>query len=69
MRVTPSRDLPAVAGRKGAAGGIPPPPPSLSPRRGAKKFKALEAKEKAHQIEKVGKELRKLMPFIDAKEV
>jgi len=36
---------------------------------GAKKFKALEAKERAHQIEKVGKDLRRLMPFIDAKEV
>jgi ketol-acid reductoisomerase len=36
---------------------------------GAKKFRALEAKEKAHQVEKVGRELRKLMPFIDAKEI
>jgi len=36
---------------------------------GAKNFKALEAKERAHQVEKVGKELRRLMPFIDAKEV
>jgi ketol-acid reductoisomerase len=36
---------------------------------GAKKFKALEKKERAHQIEKVGKKLRRLMPFIDAKEI
>ena len=36
---------------------------------GGAKFKALEAKERAHQIEKVGKDLRRLMPFIDAKEV
>ena len=36
---------------------------------GAKKFKALEAKERAHQVEKVGKELRRLMPFVDAKEI
>jgi ketol-acid reductoisomerase len=36
---------------------------------GGKKFKALEAAERAHQIEKVGRELRRLMPFIDAKEV
>ena len=36
---------------------------------GAKKFKALEKKERAHPIEKVGKKLRRLMPFIDAKEI
>jgi len=36
---------------------------------GGKNFKALEAKEKAHLIEKVGRELRRLMPFVDAKEV
>jgi ketol-acid reductoisomerase len=36
---------------------------------GAKKFKALEKKEQAHQIEKVGVALRRLMPFIDAKEI
>jgi len=36
---------------------------------GAKKFKALEKKERAHQVEKVGKKLRRLMPFIDAKEI
>jgi ketol-acid reductoisomerase len=36
---------------------------------GAKKFKALEAKEKDLLIEQVGKKLRKLMPWINAKEV
>lgn len=36
---------------------------------GGEKFKALEATERAHQIETVGKEIRRLMPFIDAKEV
>jgi len=36
---------------------------------GGKKFKALEAAEKGRQVEKVGRELRRLMPFIDAKEV
>ena len=36
---------------------------------GGKKFKALEAAEKGRQIEKVGRELRRLMPFMDAKEV
>jgi len=36
---------------------------------GGKNFKALEAKEKAHLIEKVGRQLRRLMPFVDAKEV
>jgi len=36
---------------------------------GARKFKALEKKERARQIEKVGKKLRRLMPFIEAKEV
>jgi ketol-acid reductoisomerase len=36
---------------------------------GAKNFKALEAKERAHQVEKVGKCLRALMPFIKAAEV
>ena len=36
---------------------------------GARRFKALEKKERAHQIEKVGKKLRRLMPFIDAKEI
>jgi ketol-acid reductoisomerase len=38
-------------------------------RSGGKKFKDLEAKERAHQVEKVGRALRRLMPFIDAKEV
>jgi len=38
-------------------------------RSGGKKFKELEAKERAHQVEKVGRALRRLMPFIDAKEV
>ena len=36
---------------------------------GGKKFKALEAKERSHPVEKVGRALRRLMPFIDAKEV
>jgi ketol-acid reductoisomerase len=36
---------------------------------GGKKFKALEAAEKARQVENVGRALRRLMPFIDAKEV
>ncbi len=36
---------------------------------GAKAFKEMEAKERSHSIESVGKELRRLMPFIDAKEV
>jgi ketol-acid reductoisomerase len=36
---------------------------------GGKRFKNLEAKERAHQIEKVGRALRRLMPFIEAKEV
>jgi len=36
---------------------------------GGKKFRKLEATERAHQVEKVGKKLRRLMPFIDAKEV
>jgi ketol-acid reductoisomerase len=38
-------------------------------RSGGKKFKELEARERAHPVEKVGRELRRLMPFIDAKEV
>jgi ketol-acid reductoisomerase len=38
-------------------------------RSGGKKFKDLEAKERAHQVEKVGRALRRLMPFIEAKEV
>ena len=36
---------------------------------GGRKFRRLEATERAHQVEKVGKKLRRLMPFIDAKEV
>ena len=36
---------------------------------GGKKFKALEAKERSHPVEKVGRALRRLMPFIEAKEV
>jgi ketol-acid reductoisomerase len=32
-------------------------------------FKALRRRERAHQIEQVGKRLRKLMSWIDAKEV
>jgi len=36
---------------------------------GARKFRALEKKERARQIEKVGRKLRRLMPFIEAKEV
>jgi ketol-acid reductoisomerase len=36
---------------------------------GAKRFRALEAKERAHQVEKVGLQLRRLMPFVDAKEI
>ena len=36
---------------------------------GGKKFKALEAAERNHPVEKVGRALRRLMPFIDAKEV
>ena len=36
---------------------------------GAKKFRALEKAERDHQVEKVGRDLRRLMPFIDAKEV
>ncbi len=38
-------------------------------RSGGKRFKELEARERDHQIEKVGRELRKMMPFIDAKTV
>jgi len=38
-------------------------------RAGGKKFKALEAAERNHPVEKVGRALRRLMPFIDAKEV
>jgi ketol-acid reductoisomerase len=38
-------------------------------RSGGAKFKALEQTERNHPVEKVGKELRRLMPFIDAKEV
>jgi len=38
-------------------------------KKGGRKFKALEKKERAHQVEKVGRKLRRLMPFIDAKEV
>jgi ketol-acid reductoisomerase len=36
---------------------------------GGKKFKALEAAERNHPVEKVGRALRRLMPFIDAKEI
>ncbi|MGB2937636.1 MAG: ketol-acid reductoisomerase [Phycisphaerae bacterium] len=36
---------------------------------GGKKFKELEATERNHPVEKVGREIRRLMPFIDAKEV
>ena len=36
---------------------------------GGSKFKELEAAERAHQVETVGREIRRLMPFIDAKEV
>ncbi len=36
---------------------------------GGKRFKELEAKERAHPIEVVGREIRRMMPFIDAKEV
>ncbi len=38
-------------------------------RAGSKRFKALEAEERERHIETVGRELRRLMPFIDAKEV
>jgi ketol-acid reductoisomerase len=38
-------------------------------RSGGKRFKELEARERDHQIEKVGRQLRELMPFIDAKTV
>ena len=36
---------------------------------GARKFKALEKKERALMVEKVGRKLRRLMPFIEVKEV
>ena len=36
---------------------------------GARKFRALEMKERNHQVEKVGVALRHLMPFVDAKEI
>jgi ketol-acid reductoisomerase len=36
---------------------------------GGSKFKQLEAAERAHQVETIGREIRRLMPFIDAKEV
>jgi ketol-acid reductoisomerase len=36
---------------------------------GAKRFRALERKERAHQVEKVGLKLRRLMPFVQAKEI
>ncbi|MFO8014852.1 MAG: ketol-acid reductoisomerase [Phycisphaerae bacterium] len=36
---------------------------------GGEKFKALEANERKHQVETVGKEIRKMMPFIDEKEI
>ncbi len=36
---------------------------------GGRRFRALEKKERAHLVEKVGRKLRRLMPFIDAKEV
>ncbi len=36
---------------------------------GAKRFRALEMKERNHQVEKVGLALRRLMPFVDAKEI
>ncbi len=35
----------------------------------APSFKALRRQERTHQIEQVGRELRRLMPWIDAKEV
>ena len=38
-------------------------------RSGGKKFKKLEADERTHLVEKVGREIRRMMPFIDAKEV
>jgi len=38
-------------------------------KKGAQNFKALEAKEKGLLIEEVGKKLRKMMPWINAKEV
>jgi ketol-acid reductoisomerase len=36
---------------------------------GGTKFKELEATERSHPVETVGREIRRLMPFIDAKEV
>jgi len=36
---------------------------------GGKKFKALEVAERKHQVEAVGKEIRRMMPFIDEKEI
>ncbi len=36
---------------------------------GGKKFKELDATERNHPVEKVGRKIRRLMPFIDAKEV
>jgi len=36
---------------------------------GGEKFKALEAAERARQVETVGKEIRRMMPFIDEKEI
>jgi len=36
---------------------------------GGETFKALEAAERAHPVETVGKEIRRMMPFIDEKEI
>jgi len=36
---------------------------------GGEKFKALEAAERKHPVETVGKEIRRMMPFIDEKEI
>jgi len=36
---------------------------------GGKKFKERETKERAHPIEQVGRQLRRMMPFIDEKEI
>jgi len=36
---------------------------------GGEKFKALEAAERSHPVEAVGKSIRRMMPFIDEKEI
>jgi len=41
----------------------------LENRAHAPSFKAMRRREREHQIEQVGRELRKMMPWIDAKEV